>query len=188
MSGTSYQNRNHDPDSNVAADFATSAKTARDTASEAAPDAARHRIVFELHRLIFSSSALINSYTSRLGLHGKDGEAVLLVWQAELEDKPLTPSNLAMSLHITRAAASYQVERLVEQGLLQRHSDPADRRRTLLGLGKNAADVGHYFTTPLSESMGELFAGRRPREVQLFTEMLGELADALQTWHQGGSR
>lgn len=170
MSGTPDQNRNRDTDSNAAA------------------NAARQRIVFELHRLIFSSSALINTYTSRLGLHGKDGEAVLLVWQAELEGQPLTPSNLAVSLHTTRAAASYQVDRLVEQGLLQRCADPADRRRTLLGLGKNAAHVGHYFTAPLSESMTELFAGRKPREIELFTEMLGELATALQAWHRGGAQ
>lgn len=142
--------------------------------------------MLELHRLIFSSSALISSYTSRLGLHGKDGEALLLVWQAELEKTPLAPSDLAEALHVTRAAASYQVDRLVEQGLLQRNPDPVDRRRTRLGLGKNAAHVGHYFTTPLSDSMAELFTGRSPAEVATFTAMLGELATALHSWHQGG--
>lgn len=151
-------------------------------------DSTQKRLVFELHRLIFSASASISAYTSRLGLHGKDGEALLLVWQGELEDTPLTPSDLAQALHITRAAASYQVERLVEQGLLRRKPDPADRRRILLVLGENAAHVGHYFITPLSKSMTELFAGRTPAEIAGFTEMLGELTDALQTWHRGGAR
>lgn len=188
MSRTSYRNRNHDPDDSAATDFATSAETAWDTAGEAAPNTAQYRTVFELCRLTFSSGALINGYTSRLGLYDKDDEVVLLAQQAELEDKPLAPSGLAISPHIIHAATSHQVERLVEQGLLQRHSDSADRRRILLGLGKNAADVSHYFTTPLFENMEELFAGYRPREVQPFTEIFGELTGALQTWHRGDLR
>lgn len=178
MSSCSEQNRNKD----------RGTETAEKTARDAAWETARQRIVFELHRLIFSSSALISAYTSRLGLHGKDGEALLLVWQGELEGTPLTPSDLAQALHITRAAASYQVERLVEQGLLRRKPDPADRRRVLLVLGENAAHVGHYFISPLSESMTELFLERTPAEVATFTEMLGELATALQTWQRGGTR
>lgn len=149
------------------------------------PDPLRQRLLLELHRLIFSASGIINTYTSQLGLHGKDGEALLLVWQAELENKPLTPSDLAEALHTTRAAASYQVDRLVEQGLLQRIPDPTDRRRTRLSLRQQDTHVAHYFTAPLSHRMTRLFAKRTPAEITTFTAMLGELTETLQTWHQG---
>ena len=42
------------------------------------------QLLYELHRLVFASNDLINRYSSKMGLHGKDGEALLQIWQAEL--------------------------------------------------------------------------------------------------------
>ncbi|MCI6583836.1 MAG: MarR family transcriptional regulator [Mobiluncus sp.] len=139
----------------------------------------RDELIYNLHRLVFVANNLVDRYSSAMGMRGKDGEAVLLVWQGELEGQPLTPSELADALHLTRAAATYQVDRLVNQGLLRRKTDPKDRRKSLLSLGENAAHVGHDFSKPLADSLDTVLAGKTDDEMNSFTELLGKLADSL---------
>ncbi|WIK88872.1 MarR family transcriptional regulator [Varibaculum cambriense] len=100
------------------------------------------QLLYELHRLVFASNDLINRYSSKMGLHGKDGEALLQIWQAELAGAPLSPSELAEQLHITRAAVSYLTDRLMESGYVNRESNEADRRKTVLRISELGGQLG----------------------------------------------
>lgn len=141
------------------------------------------QLLYELHRLVFASTDLVNRYSSKLGLHGKDGEALLQIWQAELAGAPLSPSELAEQLHITRAAVSYLTDRLMESGYVNRESNEADRRKTVLRISELGGQIGHDFTAPMEAGLSGLFAGRSQKELAIFTEMLRDFVESLDTSH-----
>lgn len=139
------------------------------------------QLVFQLHRLVFASSHLINRYSSKLGLHGKDGEALLQIWQAELLGEPLSPSDLASQLHLTRAAVSYLTDRLVDSGYIKRQPYDNDRRRTVLKMSELGGTIGHDFTAPIEARLKGLFVNRSNEDLATFTEMLRQFVESLDT-------
>lgn len=141
------------------------------------------QLLYELHRLVFASNDLISRYSSRLGLHGKDGEALLQIWQAELSGHPLSPSELAEQLHITRAAVSYLTDRLVESGYVNRETNEIDRRKTVLRISEKGGKIGHDFTAPMEAGISGLFAKRSEKELKVFTDMLHQFLESLDTSH-----
>lgn len=151
------------------------------------PDSEREQLIdqllYELHRLVFASNDLINRYSSKMGLHGKDGEALLQIWQAELADTPLSPSELAEQLHVTRAAVSYLTDRLIDLGYVTRESNDTDRRKTILRISELGGQIGHDFTAPMEAGLSGVFAERSQKELSTFTEMLRDLLEALDTSH-----
>ena len=141
------------------------------------------QLLYELHRLVFASNDLISRYSSKLGLHGKDGEALLQIWQAELAGSPFSPSELAEQLHITRAAVSYLTDRLVESGYVNRETNEADRRKTVLRISEKGGKIGHDFTAPMEAGISGLFAKRSEKELKVFTDMLHQFLESLDTSH-----
>ena len=141
------------------------------------------QLLYELHRLVFASNDLISRYSSKMGLHGKDGEALLQIWQAELAGAPLSPSELAEQLHITRAAVSYLTDRLMESGYVNRETNEADRRKTVLRISELGGQIGHDFTAPMEAGLSGLFAARSQKELTIFTEMLRDFVESLDTSH-----
>jgi DNA-binding MarR family transcriptional regulator len=55
--------------------------------------------------------------------------------------KAITIGKLGEELHVGLPAASRLVERLMQEGLVTRRDDPADRRRTLVGLSPRGEAV-----------------------------------------------
>ncbi|WP_353956541.1 MarR family transcriptional regulator, partial [uncultured Varibaculum sp.] len=141
------------------------------------------QLLYELHRLVFASTDLVNRYSSKLGLHGKDGEALLQIWQAELSGTPLSPSELAEQLHITRAAVSYLTDRLIDLGYVNRETNETDRRKTILRISELGGQIGHGFTAPMEAGLNGLFAARTQKELKTFTEMLQDFVESLDTSH-----
>lgn len=135
-------------------------------------------LVFQFHRLVLTANATVANYSSELGLHGKDGSALLQIWQAEISGHPLSPSELAKNLHVTRSAVSYLTDRLVDMEYVTRETDPDDRRRTVLRISKSGGVHGHSLADPLDEYVGRVFVNRSDTEVEIFTEMLTELTDS----------
>ena len=152
---------------------------------EAKPEIKRkqhlEKLLYQLHRLIFTANDLTNQYSSKVGLHGKDGEALLQIWQAELSEQPLSPSQLAKKLQITRAAVSYLTDRLVDSGYVNRETSDSDRRKTILRISELGGKIGHDFTAPMEAGLKGLFANRSENELATFSEMLGQFLDSLDT-------
>ncbi|MDY5589493.1 MAG: MarR family transcriptional regulator [Arcanobacterium sp.] len=138
--------------------------------------------VFELHRLGLSLSAMVSAYAAESGMNGRDAEALLIIWQAQLSHASLTASQLASTLGITRAASTYMLDRLEQRGYLVRRPDPDDRRKTLVRLSSAGSDFGESFVkarAPHGTVDQPLFVGRSAAEVALFASMLHELNEAM---------
>ncbi|CAL9330170.1 MarR family winged helix-turn-helix transcriptional regulator [Streptomyces sp. enrichment culture] len=66
-----------------------------------------------------------------LGLHPTDLQCVSLL---ALEPGPCTTGEIAQLTGLTSGSATRLVDRLQKAGLAERHPDPHDRRKTLVGL------------------------------------------------------
>ena len=141
------------------------------------------QLVYEFHRLVFSANNLIANISADLGMHGKDGDGLLLIWRSEIAGKPLSPSELADGLHITRAAASYLVDRLVNLGYISRQTDLEDRRRAVLRIAESGDMLGHNFVGSVNEDLSGVFANRSNEEIKQFSEMLAEFIDQIDDSH-----
>lgn len=141
------------------------------------------QLVYEFHRLVFSANNLIANISADLGMHGKDGDGLLLIWRSEIAGKPLSPSELADGLHITRAAASYLVDRLVNLGYISRQTDLEDRRRAVLRIAESGDMLGHNFVGSVNEDLSGVFANRSNEEIRQFSEMLAEFIDQIDDSH-----
>jgi DNA-binding MarR family transcriptional regulator len=62
------------------------------------------------------------------------------------QGEPATISQLSQRMNVGLPAASHLVDRLVQLGLVDRHEDPADRRRALVRLDANGRDLVQRLT------------------------------------------
>lgn len=141
------------------------------------------QLVYEFHRLVFSANNLIANFSADLGMHGKDGDGLLLIWRSEIAGTPLSPSELADGLHITRAAASYLVDRLVNLGYVSRQTDPEDRRRAVLRIAESGDMLGHNFVGSMHADLNGVFTDRSNAEIKQFADMLAEFIDQIDGSH-----
>ncbi|MEW1841983.1 MarR family transcriptional regulator [Nonomuraea angiospora] len=68
----------------------------------------------------------------------------------DLESGPVSTGEIARLTGLTPGSATRLVDRLEKAGLVVRHPDPADRRRTLVAL-RRAAEVGRAQADRLAE-------------------------------------
>ncbi|GAA1390886.1 MarR family transcriptional regulator [Luteococcus peritonei] len=66
------------------------------------------------------------------GLHPTDFKALGMIQRAKDEGNALTAGDLATRLDLSSGAVTYLVERLASAALVERDSDPQDRRKVLL--------------------------------------------------------
>lgn len=117
-------------------------------------------------------------------LHGPSGYTVLdrpayqCLWRV-VENGPLRPTTLAAQLEIDLSVASRQVKALEEVGFVQRCTDPADARATLVSA--TAAGVEAFLRTreQRSEALAEVVRSWSERDrtelVRLLTRFNVEL-------------
>lgn len=141
------------------------------------------KLVYEFHRLVFAANNMIATFSADLGMHGKDGDGLLLIWRSEIAGKPISPSELAAGLHVTRAAASYLVDRLVSLGYVSRQTDPEDRRRAVLRIAESGNMLGHDFVGSMNKDLSGVFTDRSNQEIENFTAMLAEFVDSIGESH-----
>jgi DNA-binding MarR family transcriptional regulator len=86
----------------------------------------------------------------------------------KLVDRPITLSELADKLNVTRQGASLQVQYLVEHGWVQRNPDPNDRRSALL----EVTEAGRAYWLEARQAkvsyIAKIFAQLTPQELDAF--------------------
>jgi DNA-binding MarR family transcriptional regulator len=90
---------------------------------------------------------------------------------------PATIGGLADTFHIGQPAASVLVERLVVLGLVDRHEDPLDRRRTLVRLTPQGEEIVTRFRSSRLEMMRDWLEALDTPSMQAFARSLTVLAD-----------
>lgn len=93
-------------------------------------------------------------------------------------------SDLGSHLGVTNAAASQMIERLVQQGLLERSEDPSDRRAKQITLTPAGRELVQSSIEARTRWMAELTAVLSPDEQATITAALGTLTSAVKNLRQ----
>lgn len=97
-----------------------------------------------------------------------------------LKEAPITMRELAKELGVSESAATAVGERLVRQGLVERLSDPSDRRLVRLGLSKSGRR--------LMERIHQSACAKTAQLVSVLSDaQLTQLVDILETLAEAGS-
>jgi DNA-binding MarR family transcriptional regulator len=91
---------------------------------------------------------------------------------------PATIGRLADTFHIGQPAASVLVDRLVGLGLVERHEDPLDRRRTLARLTPEGEEIVTRFRSSRLEMMRDWLEALDTADMKALAHSLTVLADA----------
>ncbi|MEV4432305.1 MarR family transcriptional regulator [Streptomyces sp. NPDC049555] len=94
------------------------------------------RITEETRRHYAAWTLLNQALADHLGLHPTDLQCISML---DLKSGPLTTGEVARLTGLTPGSATRLVDRLTRAGLVERSTDPADRRRALVGLAPGAA-------------------------------------------------
>jgi DNA-binding MarR family transcriptional regulator len=102
-------------------------------------------------------------------------------------DSPLTMSELSRRLMVSNGNLTALVERLVQEGAINRDTSPDDRRTQIVSLtaaGKKSLDL---MTPEHQQWIAALFSGLSPAERKSLFELLGKLRSSVQD-SLGGDR
>nr|WP_262982480.1 MarR family transcriptional regulator [Rhodococcus sp. MTM3W5.2] len=81
-----------------------------------------------------------------LGLHPTDLQCIALL---DVEPGPVSTGEIARLTGLTSGSATRLVDRMAKAGLVERHADPQDRRRSLVTLAPEArARIGAAWDVP----------------------------------------
>ena len=136
------------------------------------------------------ASGLFRLVSSKISQSGHDDKKLgrMTVHQARIfghifsnPDIDVRIKRLAHDLDVTPAAASQAVDRLVSEGLLDRRSDPTDRRAVVITISEKGrrvlAEVKAESNALLSDIYGEI--GLTPDEAATFGDVLSRIHEAL---------
>jgi DNA-binding MarR family transcriptional regulator len=110
-------------------------------------------------------------------------------WSAHLllkqirTDGPTRAATLSDALHSDPSTVSRQVAALVKDGLLERRSDPADGRASLLALTPKAEVVLAEHDQIRLERFAEMLDGWTDTDLRHFAEMLSRFSDSYESAH-----
>jgi DNA-binding MarR family transcriptional regulator len=95
----------------------------------------------------YAAYVLFNqALADHLRIHSTDLQCVALL---DLESGPVSTGEIARLTGLTPGSATRLVDRLEKAGLVVRHPDPADRRRTLVALAPSAQErIGAAWEQP----------------------------------------
>src|SRR5918999_5733324 len=96
-----------------------------------------------------------------------------------VRDGALTAGQVADALHLTPAATTTAIQRLVARGHLSREPDPADRRRAVVALTPSARELAERVYGPVGEAGMAAFQRWSAAELELIADFL-ERGRALQ--------
>lgn len=94
---------------------------------------------------------------------------------------------LAYELDITAAAASQAIDRLVSIGVLERRTDPDDRRSTIIRISKRGNEILSEYQEIYNSLLGSIYnqIDATPEDIATFGKVLSQIHLALkQRWEQ----
>ena len=91
----------------------------------------------------------------------------------------LSANQVAHKGAIDKVAVSRAVNRLLERGLLTRHIDPSDRRRSVLALTRDGHELHQQIAPAAIERESRLLAGLSQEEQNEFNRLIDKLLSVL---------
>ncbi|WP_060180393.1 MarR family winged helix-turn-helix transcriptional regulator [Streptomyces sp. IMTB 1903] len=136
------------------------------------------RIVTESQRHHADYSLLNQAMADSVGLHPTDMQCVALLG---MEPGPVSTGDIARLTGLTSGSATRLVDRLVKAGIVERRTDPNDRRRSLVSLSPEARErIGAAWDTP-SRAFGAVLESYSDSELAVIADYLHRAAEVGRT-------
>jgi DNA-binding MarR family transcriptional regulator len=135
-----------------------------------------------VQRIGLASERIGHVFADSQQLHTTDFRALTAVYRAERAGRPLTARKLAAELQLSPAAITYVVERLVGSGHVERHTDPADRRRVLLRFAEPGRELARSFFEPLGGAHSVALVGVPDAELAAARRVLDRVVATLDSF------
>jgi DNA-binding MarR family transcriptional regulator len=140
------------------------------------------QIAADVRALTAASEQIGHAFAVRHGLTTNDFRALLHVMVADTAGVPLTAGELSRRMGMSGAAITYLVERMLASGHLERHSDPADRRKVVLRVAEHGMAVAKGFFAPLARHQHDAMAELSDRDLAAAHRALAAVVAALQSF------
>jgi DNA-binding MarR family transcriptional regulator len=147
-------------------------------------DALRAAIPRALQAVTLETERYAESQRSSRGLHRTHVQALAHVVRAEREGTHLTPGGLAGALHLSAAATTALVDRMVQARHVVRVPSAHDRRSVTLEPTDEARHLGWTMFGPLGAAVGDVVDGYTTDELAVVERFLTETADAVRRAHE----
>ncbi|WP_404959996.1 MarR family winged helix-turn-helix transcriptional regulator [Streptomyces sp. 147326] len=132
------------------------------------------RIVTESQRHYADYSLFNQAMADHVGLHPTDMQCVALL---DMEPEPVSTGDIARLTGLTSGSATRLVDRMVKAGIVQRHADPNDRRRSLVSLSPEARErIGAAWDTP-GRAFGAVLESYSDAELNVIADYLHRAAE-----------
>ncbi|GMA38420.1 MarR family winged helix-turn-helix transcriptional regulator [Mobilicoccus caccae] len=132
--------------------------------------------------MTLESDRLAHRFAHHHELHATDFRALTLIYTAEQQGKPLSPSKLAAMLSLSSGAVTYLVERLVSSGHVTRADDPTDRRRVILRYALHGHETASAYFVPLGMHIAKGLAEFDDESLRTARDVLRAMHEAMTTF------
>ncbi|MEU3775413.1 MarR family transcriptional regulator [Streptomyces sp. NPDC032472] len=131
-------------------------------------------VVTESQRHYAGYSIFNQAMADHVGLHPTDMQCVALL---DMEPGPVSTGEVARLTGLTSGSATRLVDRLVKAGIVERHADPHDRRRSLVALAPEARSrIGEAWETP-GRAFGAVLDRYSDAELAVIADFLHRAAE-----------
>lgn len=148
-----------------------------------ANDGANRQSVTAVLRLVRALSTQAERFAdqvrSDLGMHRSDLTAMGVISDNARDEQELTPSELAHELHLSASAVTSLLDRLERVGHIQRARHAGDRRKVVVEITPEAAQLSAAAFRPLSEAIRSTLATRSDEELAVLTSALADMVEAM---------
>ena len=142
-----------------------------------------HKVILGARQYGISSVLFRNLVGERLGVNVSDMECLGLLFHKGIA----TPTELARHTGLSSGATTAMLDRLEKSDLIERRSNPDDRRGTLIVLVKSGAERVDSWFSAVRQSQNEIVSSYSEEELQVIsdffersTKMWGEEREKLQ--------
>ncbi|MCM3897232.1 MarR family transcriptional regulator [Gordonia sputi] len=150
--------------------------TSRERADENGP---RYLLIRQLRALMTDLDIRGARFARTVDLHPTDLRALIALLDAERDAEPATPAWLGRKLGgVNSATITSVLDRLERAGLIERTSDPGDRRKVLLSVTDRARDTGREFFGTLVDDALTALDEFSSDELAVIGRFLGAMRDA----------
>lgn len=112
--------------------------------------------------------------------NGAQGRILYVLWQQEY----LSLRDIANRTGLAATTLTSMIDRMETAGLVQRISDPDDRRKTLLSLTEKARQLQPDYMSVSREMNGIFYKGFSENEIRLCEAMLSRIHENLKQYDQ----
>ncbi|MFF3063514.1 MarR family winged helix-turn-helix transcriptional regulator [Oerskovia sp. NPDC057915] len=135
----------------------------------------RDRLLDGLRAYGAISAEISKRFAGSLGLHPTDATALIEILEAEERGTPLSPARLSERIGLTSGATSSLLNRLEENGHIERSRIHTDRRIVTLHSTPGVQTIAEAFFDPLGERLSAMMSAYPDEVLEQFEAFLSEM-------------